>query len=320
MYPPNLPLTSTIETSTHSILHSIRTTLLPGIPAGDTLTCVRDRLEVMTVGSRVDPQQRIGDGRIATLIVVLPSRFRGGALVVRDLVHGRVDKIQGKKGKSSNDGIEWHAFLADDCEYEVEDVDKGCRLTLSYGVYVKPAPVTVTVGRPLVTPSDSFLDSLSPVLNLFRGQTVAMFLEEDYGISPAELTASALTPIVCPRFLLTLLLTVSQLKGGDNMLFQALRIFNITPELRWTAGGYIWNADRVVDLTTTSPVVPSSHSAGTPYQFLNHEQDLRENSELRERVERSGAIPLQDSGVGVLQDWEVSVKVRSSRAHLNAYL
>jgi hypothetical protein len=57
------------------------------------------------------------------IIVTLPVRFRGGALVV--------PYPDGRGGK--NGDIEWTAFLPD-CDYEIETVQKACRISISYGV------------------------------------------------------------------------------------------------------------------------------------------------------------------------------------------
>ena len=39
-----------------------------------------------------------------------------------------------------------------------------------------------------------------------------------------------------------------QLKGGDSLLYHALKVYKLAPEIRWTAGGYIWAPDQTVDL------------------------------------------------------------------------
>ena len=45
-------------------------------------------------------------------------------------------------------------------------------------------------------PSEHFLDLICPVLNASRGQTIAFYLREQYGFSPAEVLAETLVPHV----------------------------------------------------------------------------------------------------------------------------
>ena len=37
------------------------------------------------------------------------------------------------------------------------------------------------------------------------------------------------------------------MKGGDSILYHALKLYKLLPELRWAAGGYIWPVDRTVE-------------------------------------------------------------------------
>lgn len=194
-YPPNLPLTATLELANHPVLDAIRNTLFPSLPIGHYLTAVRDRLEVMSGGGRLAPRVATKDGRVATIIVTLPVRFRGGAFVVRD-AEGNCEKFYGRGGKTGD--MEWTAFLAD-CEYEVETVQKGCRVTISYGVHLRTFGPVGLQADPLITPSDDFLDMLSPILNICRGRKIAFYLQCDYGVNPSEVLAESLVAEV--RFL-----------------------------------------------------------------------------------------------------------------------
>jgi len=187
-YPPNLPLTATLELANHPVLDAIRNTLFPSLPIGHYLTAVRDRLEVMSGGGRLAPRVATKDGRVATIIVTLPVRFRGGAFVVRD-AEGNCEKFYGRGGKTGD--MEWTAFLAD-CEYEVETVQKGCRVTISYGVHLRTFGPVGLQADPLITPSDDFLDMLSPILNICRGRKIAFYLQCDYGVNPSEVLAESL--------------------------------------------------------------------------------------------------------------------------------
>lgn len=129
-YPTNLPLTATLELANHPVLDAIRSTLFPELPFGHYLTALRDKLEVIVEGGRMGAHMhaRPKDGRAATICVTLPVRFKGGALVIRD-ADGLEEKYFGRGGKTGD--MEWTAFLPD-CDYEVETVQKGCRITISY--------------------------------------------------------------------------------------------------------------------------------------------------------------------------------------------
>lgn len=192
-YPPNLPLTTSLELENHPIMDAVRDTLFPSLPAGHYLVATKDKLEVLVTGSRLGLQSRglRNDGRVATISITLPVRYRGGALVVRD-VEGE-EKFFGAGGKSGD--IEWTAFLAD-CEYEVETVQKGCRMSILYAVFLKTFGPTSVIADPLINPSDKFLDLVSPVLNASRGRKIAFYLSNSYGVNPSEVLAESLVPYV----------------------------------------------------------------------------------------------------------------------------
>jgi hypothetical protein len=138
------------------------------------------------------PRSLRSDGRSATIILTLPVRFRGGAIVVSN-PEGNREKYMGRGGK--NGDVEWCAFLPD-CEYEIETVERGCRLSLSYSVFLRSFEMSPMAPDPLTQPSDVFLDLLAPILNLSRGRKVGFFLNYDYHVNPAESCADALIPHV----------------------------------------------------------------------------------------------------------------------------
>ena len=74
------------------------------------------------------------DGMVASLIVVLPSPFEGGALVVR---HGAVQQPVGFAEAAHGKAPCYAAFYAD-CEHEVQRVTHGLRLCLAYNLVLKP--------------------------------------------------------------------------------------------------------------------------------------------------------------------------------------
>ncbi|KAF8064867.1 hypothetical protein FPV67DRAFT_158277 [Lyophyllum atratum] len=322
-YPPGLPVNSTLDLANHPIVDAVRHSLFPNLPPGHYLTTVRDKLEVIDAGARLPPQPRAlrKDGRAATVMVTLPSRFEGGALIIHD-IEGDLEKYPGRGGKIGD--VEWTAFLPD-CEYEVEPVMRGCRISMTYGVFLRTfGPCGL---EPLIRPSDEFLDRLAPVFNLSRGRKVAFYLEFDYPVNPSEALADAVVPI---------------LRGGDSLLYHAIKLYKLAPELHWTAGGYIWPIDRTVDFISDdiagaqAQLKPHHHLlpgrmplgvingnglngaprsvhmplisvppvrgpfSNAPYSTTDAEEEEANN--LRTRVEDSGAIPLGEADITILTD------------------
>ena len=207
-YPPNLPLSATIEIANHPIIDAVRNTLFSTLPKGHHLTALRDLLEIVPKGGRMTPLPKPIDGRVATIIVTLPVRYRGGALIIRDpnSLADSNEEIYRGGGKSHTsaqghtgvgiDHLEWTAFLAN-CDYEVEEVTKGLRLTISYAVYVRSFGTGGVMPDPLITPSDRFLDLVAPILNICRGRKIAFYMTGEYGVNPAEMLAESLVPHVC---------------------------------------------------------------------------------------------------------------------------
>ncbi|KAF5392499.1 hypothetical protein D9757_002162 [Collybiopsis confluens] len=304
-YPPNLPLTTSLEIANLPILDAIRSSLFPLLPQGHYLTIMRDKLEVVVSGGRMGPQPRTlgSDGRVATIAVTLPVRFRGGSLIIRD-AEGHEEKYFGRGGKEGD--MEWVAFTPD-CEYEVDTVTRGCRLTILYGIYIKTfGPTGVT--EPLINPSDSFLDLLSSVLNMCTGRRIGIPIVNNYGVNPSELLAESLVPM---------------LKGGDSLIYHAIKLYKLVPELHWTAGGYIWPVDRTIEIAEQTPTLldaPARGRMGSPPvrgMFASSastrvgsvsgsvypESDEEIADALRSRIPQNGAIPLTEANITILTDW-----------------
>lgn len=300
-YPTNLPLTATLELANHPVLDAIRNTLFPSLPAGHYLTAVRDKLELLSGGGRMGPQLPTKDGRVATIVVTLPVRFRGGALVVRD-AEDSAEKFHGRGGKTGD--MEWTAFLAD-CVYEVETVQKGCRMTISYGVHLRTFGPSGIQPDPLITPSEGFLDTLSSVLNICRGRKIAFYLQCEYGVNPSQVLAESL---------------VASLKGGDSLLYHAIKLYKLTPELHWYAGGYIWPMDRLVEVGSENPdtgaITFGASRKGLPAvrgAFSAYGESEEDMESLRVRVEDSGAVPLEEAGITILSDWQATAPISKER-------
>ncbi|OSD01068.1 hypothetical protein PYCCODRAFT_1413425 [Trametes coccinea BRFM310] len=296
-YPPSLPLTATLELANHPILEAVRNTLFPALPVGHYLTAVRDKLELWPKGNAITVQSRPLDNRVATVLVTLPVRFRGGSLVVRS-VDGMEEKFYGRGGKGAD--LEWAAFLSD-CDYEIQPVRSGCRMTISYAVQVKSFGPAGIQPDPLITPSDRFLDLLSPVLNMSRGRRIAFYLTGEYGVNPGEVLAESLVPT---------------LKGGDSVLYHALKLYKLAPELRWTAGGYIWAVDQTVEFANETADSPTASVGRQPLSILSgarmppirgpfssgSEPGEDDADDLRQRVVKSGAVPITDTDITIVSD------------------
>jgi len=303
-YPANLPLTTTLEIANHPILDAVRNTLFPSLPTGHYLTAIRDKLEIWLEGNGMKVQPRANDTRVATIFVTLPVRFRGGGMVVRNL-EGIEERYFGRGGKAGE--LEWTAVMAD-CDHEIEPVLGGVRMTISYSVHLRTFGAAGIHPDPLIAPSDQFLDILSPILNMSRGRRIAFHLTGDYDANASEVLAESLVP---------------ELTGGDSLLYHALRLYKLSPELRWCAGGYVWPVDQVVDLTCAVDDSPNIPLSRMPFAMLNGVQsttsspvrtsftptrsgsDSSDDSRLedvRTKVEKSGAVPMSDAEIFVLAD------------------
>src|SRR4051812_49414808 len=101
-----------------------------------------------------------------------------------------------------------------------------------------------------------------------------------------------------------MLFHLNQLKGGDSLLYYALKLYKLTPEIRWTAGGYVWPIDRLVDCDgdfgneTAHPnrmASPRGGAAAAPpvrgmFGIYVDPADGRSADALRWRAEKSGAM------------------------------
>ncbi|CAL1709813.1 unnamed protein product [Somion occarium] len=303
-YPSNLPLTATLEIANHPILDAVRNTLFPTLPIGHYLTAMRDKLEIWLAGGGMKPLPHPNDSRVATIFVTLPVRFRGGALVVRSM-DGTEERFHGRGGKAGD--MEWTAFMAD-CDHEIQPVLKGCRVTISYAVHLRTFGTAQINPDPLISPSDQFLDMVSPILNMSRGRRIAFYLSADYGVNPAEVLAESLVP---------------HLKGGDSVLYHALKLYKLAPELRWSAGGYLWGVDQVVDLMSDLDDGTASGTPRAPFAIVNGSSPLRRTmsnasddtavEDMRTKVEKSGAVTLAEAEVIVLSDTTLAGAITKER-------
>ena len=92
------------------------------------------------------------------------------------------------------------------------------------------------------------------------------------------------------------------MKGVDLLVYNAFKLHKLSPELHWTAGGYIWPADRTVNLEdfgndmTSNPNINHQHLMNMPGGV----------DPMRSRVEASGGVTLQKANIMVLSDWSSS--------------
>ena len=79
------------------------------------------------------------------------------------------------------------------------------------------------------------------------------------------------------------------------LIYNAFKLHKLSPELHWTAGGYIWPADRTLedfgDDIGNNPNIPNHGGGGPGFDGI------------RSRVEASGAVSLLKANITVLSDW-----------------
>ncbi len=120
-----------------------------GLPA-DRLTPKLYKLLVYEKGGFFLPHRdsEKHDRMVASLIVVLPNHFEGGALVVR---HGGVEQTMTFQEAAGGQTPSYAAFYAD-CEHEVRRVLRGLRLCLTYNLVLAPKSKNASTSA---TPSDA---------------------------------------------------------------------------------------------------------------------------------------------------------------------
>jgi hypothetical protein len=96
-------------------------------------------------------------GMVATLVIVLPSNFRGGRLVIEQ--HGTKKEF----GAAKEEHISLIAFYAD-CHHQVEPVKSGYRVALTYNLVMHKAEV--------VSPTDSAQELTNALKEYFTAKTL----------------------------------------------------------------------------------------------------------------------------------------------------
>ncbi|KAF8523708.1 hypothetical protein BU17DRAFT_43689 [Hysterangium stoloniferum] len=253
VWPSHLPFSTTFDLASHPVLDTVRSVLFPKCYPGTYLYAVRDKFEVFLAGSSSvpwrPPSSRGADGakRVATIILDLPVPYRGGALLVRS-PRGEEERFRSPaQGTVGDTSLHWTAYLAN-CDREVEYVEQGCRMSISYGVHMKAFGPAGPSPNPLLAPNDTLLDALIPVLNKSRGRKLGVYLTGRYDCAPERVLADSLVP---------------SLKGSDATLYHALKLYKLIPELRWVTTGHVWPVDKPVKL---KPAVFSRQAINYPYK------------------------------------------------------
>ena len=98
------------------------------------------------------------DRMVATLVIVLPSSYEGGELIVRH--EGQEQTIDFSSVENSALQTHFAAFYAD-CEHEVRPLRKGYRLCLVYNLTLAKSKKSITAPRNWSTSRGSFLCSVN---------------------------------------------------------------------------------------------------------------------------------------------------------------
>jgi hypothetical protein len=149
-----------------------------------------------------------------------------------------------------------------------------------------------------------------------HGRKIAFYLINDYGVDPSEVLAESLVPYVSSEQIFAVHALICsgrdhQLKGGDSLLYHALKVYKLIPELHWTAGGYIWPIDCSVNCgSEITPLKKKRHSStsipsvrGIFATNSTGSSEMEENEIMRNRVEAGGGISLTEAGIFLLVDW-----------------
>lgn len=123
------------------------------------------------------------DRMVASLIVVLPNEFQGGALLVR---HGANEEKLNFEEAAIGKAPCYAAFYAD-CEHEVQRVQRGRRLCLAYNLVLKPQREKSSTGTAPSAPGDALAQSIGTWIAGQPARPLVFALEHHYtqhGLSP----------------------------------------------------------------------------------------------------------------------------------------
>ncbi|KAL1959356.1 hypothetical protein VTO42DRAFT_2159 [Malbranchea cinnamomea] len=207
------------------ILDMIEQTLLPSVssPEDNELQFRRVRAELYKLNIYSGPSGLFrahvdtprSDSQFGSLVVCLPSHFKGGNLEIRH--NGQVVDFDWSDLSSSH--IQWAAFYGD-CEHEISKVTEGHRVTLTYNLYVTEPVGAGLLPRPPVDPS-SFplygkIRALLDQPGFFqKGGVLGFFCSHSY--AHTSFTAKRSLP--------------RKLKGSDLALFAVLKSLGLSVDV-----------------------------------------------------------------------------------------
>ncbi|KAJ5251858.1 hypothetical protein N7489_002268 [Penicillium chrysogenum] len=149
--------------------------------------------------------------QIGSLVVCLPSHFKGGNLVVQH--EGK--RVEFDWSHQSASAIQWAAFYSD-CEHEIKTITEGERITLTYNLYVTE-PVGGSIPPSLIVDPKSmslysFLEELLVEPGFMTdGGALGFFCSHAYPHASDE------APMLLPR----------ALKGSDLVLYSVFKSLGI---------------------------------------------------------------------------------------------
>ncbi|KDQ06759.1 hypothetical protein BOTBODRAFT_121049 [Botryobasidium botryosum FD-172 SS1] len=277
-FPSYLPVALSLDLCSHPILDAVQSVLFPNHQMGHHIVAVRDKVELYAPGSysRVvfDPLQPRVDALVATIVVVLPVRFRGGAMIIRR--NGLEERFtpQAKAGE-----LEWTAFRSD-CDQEVQRVESGYRMQVTWNVLLKTFGPGGLTPNPLIAPNPRLTDALVDILKRARGLRLGFYLSLDYGICPGDVLADSLVP---------------RLKGADAVLYHAVKLYKLDPELRYVAGGYIWPVDQPAEIP------PFDEALSDELGYLAaHPVGNNEDEDLSIMIEHGGGVRIEQEDIVIV--------------------
>ncbi|KAK5679574.1 hypothetical protein LTS10_008395 [Elasticomyces elasticus] len=130
---------------TTGIINIVNQLLVPSLDADRSVKAELYKLNVYSgPGGMFKPHVDTprGSTQVGSLVVSLPSQYKGGSLSIRHRGHQTVFDW----AANSANGIQWAAFYSD-CEHEVHEVTSGNRITLTYNLFLVPR-TDLQAGRP----------------------------------------------------------------------------------------------------------------------------------------------------------------------------
>jgi predicted 2-oxoglutarate/Fe(II)-dependent dioxygenase YbiX len=116
------------------------------------------------------------DGMVASMIVVLPLAFEGGALTVR---HGDQEQTL-TFAEAANGKVPCYAAFYADCEHEVQRVTRGVRLCLAYNLVLRRTRVQPSAAANRAEPAQPLVDAIGSWVKIQPARPLVFALEHHY--------------------------------------------------------------------------------------------------------------------------------------------